>query len=147
MHIIIIILTPSVLDPRSSIFWIFVCQLSLGFGTDSTFFSLNLLLSRDFSLSGFFSLRIVLSTSFFSISSPSIRPSVTTPYVRLRSVGLDSVHRCRYVSLPSCFLFLASFLLLPHPFFLLPIFLSLPLCPFSSARRLELIRLLVWLAL
>lgn len=85
----------SILDPRFLLS--FVCKLSLGFGADS----LNLLLSQDF-----FSLRIFLSISFFSISSPSIRPSVTTPYVRLRSVGLDSVHRCRYV------LFLIPFLLL-----------------------------------
>lgn len=48
-------------------------------------------------------------------------------------------------SLPASY-FLLYFLLLPHHFFLLPIFLSFCLL-FSSARRLELIRLLVWLAL
>lgn len=130
----------SILDP--GFLGSFVFKLSLGFGTDSTLFSLDLFLSQDF-----FSLGIFLSISFFSISSPSIRPSVITPYVRLRSVGLDSVHGCRYVLFPSCFLFLtifppasSSFLPSSH--------LSLsPTLLFSSARRLELIRLLVWLAL
>lgn len=130
----------SILDPR--FLGSFVCKLSLGFGTDSTLFSLDPFLSQPFSLLGFF-----LSISFFSISSPSIRPSVTTPYVRLRSVGLDSVHRCRYSLFPFCFLFLVS-CLLPASFFLLPFLSSLsPTLLFSSARRLELIRLLGWLAL
>lgn len=121
---------PSMLD----FLGLFVCKVSLGLGADSTF---NLLLPQDF-----FSL---LSISFFSISSPSIRPSVTTPYVRLRSVGLDSTYVCRYVLFPSCFLFLASFLLLLASF-LPSSHLSLSFCLlFSSASRLELIRLLGWL--
>lgn len=140
MYIIIIScpLQYLILDPRSSISWVFLSINCLSGLVQTRPFSL----SRPFSLLGLF-----LSISFFSISSPSIGPSVITPYVRLRSVGLDSTYVCKcywimYLlpSFRSCFL-LASF-------FLLPIFLSLSFCLlFCSARRLELIRLLGRLAL
>lgn len=84
MYIIIIILTPSVLDPRFLGSLSFVCKLSLGFGTDSTFFFLDLFLSQDFFSLGIFSL------DFFLFHLLSIHWSL---YIGLRSVGSVSVSR------------------------------------------------------